>query len=416
MGRSPRSFFGRKRPLAEAGPDQARRTFLKQAMWLGAGVAASFTVLPRLARAAGGGSAMTALVQATNKACWPPNDLFQPQLIECDWYGCSFTLYQPEAIVELVGTPWNSLFLKDSTTTPSAAGLLGVRTDNPAQTQGFTPHENFEAHVWGLSDDMRKYLCVGAYCIMCKESEVDAQGDTSNWAAKRAEKGSAVDAPQFGCPAYTAGSSEVLKKFLGQINNNDMPLLYASEMDEMNWRLGCQDLALATATAPASAWACAAIGLGDTVVTPISQLLGNSGSAGGLVQSGLNDLNSNDICVGDWGPVYPRQMVQMGTAPSVGMSLAAFRALRIAHTTVGSLKPIVDTTCYLQPFYPSLSSTPPVGPKGFLIGAPSAEVDAIMSPYLAAQTALNDSRMGFVLWVPTGCWTSYEQMEDCYNS
>lgn len=393
--------------------DRSRRDFLRHLMWLGGGLAA-LSMLPRSARAAG--TALASLFQATNGALVGPEGLWQPQVIECDWYGCSFTQYQPEAIVELVGTPWTSLFITDTTKTSATAAAVGVRTDNPSMSHGYGHRENFEAHVWGISDRMREGLCVGASCIMCKESEVDAQGMTSDWAAKKAEMGSEASQTKFGCPAGAGASQTVLKQFISDVNNDELYLLYASETDPVDWRVGCADLALAFATAPVTGVACAALGMGQDVGSAVEAALSKMGSAGGLIQSGLNDLQTNQLCVGDWGPIYPRQMTSMGTAPAVGMALAAYRALRIAHTSLGTLKPIVDQTCYLQPFYPIAGAGNVAGPKGFKIGAPALEVDTIMGQYLASQATLNDSRMGFVLWVPTGCWKSYSEIEDCYSS
>lgn len=422
--------------------DKSRRMFLKYMLWLGGGLAA-MAAIPRSLASTMGGSALTELFQATNGALVGPGSIWDPKVVECDYYGCSFVQYQPEAIVELVASPWSSIFLNDAVSGSSMAGAIGVRTNNPVDDKNYELKQNFEAHVWGVNDDMREGLCIGASCIMCKESEVDSQGQGSDSDSKLAEELSASSQSKFGCPPVNIAGSSVASEFMSNVNT-DMPLLYASELDEMNWRAGCRDLAVAFSTEPVVVPWCAEDGIVQDSATGLS-VFGGSGSSSGSTSGGyvgsaiggsedgffsdlgkkgqalkdaLNATPIGELCVGSWGPMWPRQMASVGAGQSVGMALAAYRALRIAHTSWGTFKPIVNTRCILQPFYPEGVGTGLnlATAKGFRIGEAPPIVDSIMSPFLQGQTWANDGRMGFVLWVPTGCWKSYSEIESCYES
>jgi hypothetical protein len=157
-------------------------------------------------------------------------------------------------------------------------------------------------------------------------------------------------------------------------------LSYASELDYINWRTGCRDLANPASYTPASPLACALA------------LTGAAASAG-----------DGSGCLGRWGPMAPRQMRDIGPPPILYSAKTAARAMSVARDQIGSFSYPVDTQGKLQQLYPAISACFRVGQLP-LPQLPAAARPAILSA---------DGRYGWIYWRPTTCCISYTEASQC---
>ena len=94
-------------------------------------------------------------------------------------------------------------------------------------------------------------------------------------------------------------------------------VIYLSELDSAEWRLGLME-----SMNPKSA-ASAALG-------PICSAVGAAGNALNSTPIATSGVPTNDLCMGSWGPTYPRTGFITHHSDPVGSAAASFRAVSIA--------------------------------------------------------------------------------------
>jgi hypothetical protein len=139
-------------------------------------------------------------------------------------------------------------------------------------------------------------------------------------------------------------------------------LAYASEADALQWRTGVRD------TLRAATWAA-----------------------------------SPDAVLGAWGPLYPRQMRDLGTSALVYSAKSVYRALSLARELPVGFSVPVDLAGRMQQAFPAVSAC-------FAVGAqPLPEKGRSPQP---AQTSV-DGRDGWFYWRPVTCCVESSRFAAC---
>jgi hypothetical protein len=276
-------------------------------------------------------------------------------LCHCGSMPCGLRIqrYVPVAFVETTRAPGDSLFdflpLPTTVAGASASSALST-TDNTA-----------EAHVWSLPG----VPIPGLACLTCG-------------AMSAAVPAMAMDGTAAACgPA--AAIAQALSAAAAATGSWLPRLAYASELDILNWRTGCRDLANPAMNAPDRLLACAAI-------------------AGRVAQEA-----DDSTCLGLWGPMAPRQMRDIGPPPVLYSAKTAVRAMSIARDQIGSFSYPVDTGGKLQQAYPAISACFRVGQLP-LPRQPGSPRPALVSP---------DGRYGWIYWRPTSCCIGFAAARQC---
>jgi hypothetical protein len=255
----------------------------------------------------------------------------------------------PVAFAETVRAPGDSLL--GSLPWRSAAAISGAAGTASSRQSGLD--NTAEVHAW-LLRDWAWTLVARPPCLTCRPS--DAQ---SPLPAPSAPPG----APVPGCgPAEALAAQASLGSLLPSWSPVLSALVYASEFDALNWRTGCRDLA--------------------RPVVP--------GVAGADV-------------LGQWGPLYPRQMRDLGTSAVVYSAKTAYRALSIARDQLASFQAPVDLAARMQQAYPAVSACFAVGTQPLPDAAHSAQ------PVQAA----TDGRYGWFYWRPVTCCVDFSSLAQC---
>ncbi len=279
-----------------------------------------------------------------------------PQVIgicTCGGVPCGVRIrrYVPVAIVETVRSPGDSMIaampflpstFRDALAAASGLGATGSSslstTDNTA-----------EAHVWTLTD----LPIPGLSCLAC--------GPASALVPAAPPAGGGAVAAICGAVAAT---DQALAAAAGALATPGMPrLVYASELDAVNWRTGCRDVASALAAI-----------------------------AAGSIPT-----------VGAWGALLPRQMRDIGPPPRLASALTGVRAMSLAREQLGVFPFPVDTQGKMQEAYPVVSACFRVG-RLPLPTAPAAAMPAEVSP---------DGRYAWVYWRPVVCCIGASMQAQC---
>jgi len=259
--------------------------------------------------------------------------------------GVRVAMYVPVAFVETVQKPGDSLLALPP-------GLQQVVPAGPPGTGSSRQHgldNTSEVHAWALSDAVWQASSLAA-CAVCRPSDA--------WVPV-----APVSMPRIpGCDPPLISFEAVAAATL----NGPLPVLvYASEADPLNWRSGCRDAArppLAALTQP---------GQGATI--------------------------------GNWGPLYPRQMRDLGTTGAVYSAKTAYRALSIARDPLGSFKAPVDLAARMQQAFPVASAC-------FAVGDQPLPEDSNSSQPVRTSA---DGRYGWFYWRPVTCCVSTASLAQC---
>jgi len=255
--------------------------------------------------------------------------------------GLRVRMYVPVALVETVRAPGDSLLAVPGAAVAEAAGTVSSSHAALDNTA--------EAHAWLLGN--AAWLFSGQLpCLRCQPSDArlppPPASTLSDWMCDPA--------------------SAVVQALTGNVQSGLGPLLpslaYASEADAVNWRTGCRDL-LAIDT-----WS-------------------------GQLAAGL----------GRWGPLYPRQMRDLGTPPVVYSAKTAYRALSIAREQLGTFPFPVDLAGRMQQAYPAVSTCFDIGEQP-LPQAPASERPVATS---------GDGRYAWFYWRPVSCCVGFESLARC---
>jgi len=263
----------------------------------------------------------------------------------CGYTPCGYrvAMYVPVAFVETVRAPGDSLLgaLPGLPDPPASArsGTLSSRSSGLDNTA--------EVHAWSIGDAAWE-LAARPPCATCRPS--DAQAPPPPPSASP-ECGQAL---QLG--ADSSGAS------LSPWSATLPSLVYASELDAFNWRTGCRDQ--------------------HAALVPSLPLAGS---------------------LGQWGPLYPRQMRDLGTTPVVFSAKTAYRALSIAREQLASFFAPVDLAARMQQAYPAVSACFAVGEQP--LPGPASSPQPV--------EASVDGRYGWFYWRPVTCCIGYESMQRC---
>ncbi len=284
-------------------------------------------------------------------------------LCQCGPVPCGYRvrMYVPVAIAETVRAPGDSVL----------ADLPWAGTDTLSSSLSMTDN-TAEVHAWQITN--ASLLAAGpGSCLACQPSAADLPA-----MAGGAPGPSAAVPGGAACPS--AASVTGLLDELGRGWSPLSPrLVYASELDVFNWRTGCRDLA---APGPGR-WACA----------PSIDAIGPANGAAG----------ADPACLGAWGPLYPRQMRDIGNTPLISSAKTALRAMSIAGEQLGRLSVPVDVQGRLQQVYPVRSACFEIG-RSPLPQAPWSASPPRISP---------DGRHAWIYWRPVSCCVGFGSLARC---
>lgn len=325
-------------------------------------------------------------VGAIAAATWNPGDLAgrinpSPDCLQavvvgpcyCGTVPCGYWLrmFVPAAFVETVVRPGDSLL----SGTDLAASLGRAAPPGTGSASLSTTDDTAEAHVWTLKDQML-LLSRLPPCVTCRPSD----------ARVPASSGSLATSGTTPCDPTGAVATAILDAG----SKIDIPLLpalaYASELDAINWHTGCRDQSLARVLA-GNGLTCTAAGVAQWLYgdNPLARLVGA------------------DACLGRWGPLYPRQMRDIGNNPVVHSAKSGYRALSIARDQLGLLPIPVDLSARMQQAYPAVSACFGIGELP-LPQLPTASDPTVATP---------DGRYGWFYWRPVACCVRFDSYADC---
>lgn len=310
----------------------------------------ALAALPAWAAQWGGPGAWAGLLDPA-AACAAPQVI---GICTCGGVPCGVRVrrYVPVAIVETVRSPGDSLIAALPFLPSTLPGVLGAVSGLGATGSSSlsTTDNTAEVHVWTLAD----LPIPGLSCLACGPSSALVP------AAPPTDGGSAA-ATLCGAVAAT---DQTLAAAAGALAVPGMPrLVYASELDAVNWRTGCRDVAPALAALATGAMP----------------------------------------TVGAWGALLPRQMRVIGPPPRLYSALTGVRAMSLARDQLGAFPFPVDTQGKMQQAYPVVSACFRVG-RLPLPTAPAAAMPVEVSP---------DGRYAWVYWRPVVCCIGASMQAQC---
>jgi len=304
----------------------------------------------------------------------------------CDMHCTSYVInhYLPVLLIEVVNKPGDSVFAS-----PVISGVGGASGGVTGNTRIAKHHEQgFEVRVWEISSKMRKAALGPVACAMCEDQYAKFNGYMDREANP--------PDPLLKSGSKQCGGDKTLNMSLDKLteisaNTGAPKLVYSTELDPINWRTGCRDMQFTAAKGPQIAVTCNAIAL-KSAASDVMSSLGFSYSA--------NTSGPEEMCVGTWGPNYPRQYRSYNT-DITGAAHEAYRAIHIASRVLKKNKYAISGG-KLQAFYPSAGQC-------FAPGANPAEVDQKVR-------VSHNGKYGFIWWVPVTCCKSLSQMASCKTS
>lgn len=341
--------------------------------------------------------------------------------------GVKMRMYLPTALIEVFNKPFESIYSQDD----------GIDADSTRNLNHASHRDEsvFEARVWQLLDDFRSTLTFGiADCLWCYDKDVPkssmggggggrgggAFGFGGGGGASPDLASALSDATsRFGC-ALEGDTDQLVadmaQQALGSMELSGFKLVYSSDIDKPSWENGCRDRLTSTILAPITFPVCGGVGVA-TELGGIAQQLADAmggedcdpfarGSAnrcenqnrgrgrvrGGGFGSALDFLD--DMCVGAWGPHYPRQNRTFGGNDPARAALTAYRALSIA-AQIGSFDNVHTEDAKFQTVYPVLEECYDIGDSVAKVGRMT--------------TGSNDGRYGFIYWQPVSCCVTFSR-------
>lgn len=297
--------------------------------------------------------------------------------------GALVRMYVPVAFIETVGAPGDSLMAVPNfySLIKSASGLDAFSV---GQSNNSGMDNSWEAKVWTFPDSVMTWSKIMPKCLVCMPS------DAVDLTVK------APAPPSLGCDLASGVASKVLS-LTSSINLPLMPkLVYASELDPINWRTGCRDVSL-TNILQSNAFTCS-----------VSALAGNASSLLGS-SNPISKYFEGDLCLGAWGALMPRQMRDVGNVATVASAKTAYRALSVAKTQLmppNNVRFAVDTKGKLQQAYPAVSACfkPGASPLPML---PTSSKPVVVSP---------DGAYGWIYWQTVTCCVTFTNLQKCLKT
>jgi hypothetical protein len=290
----------------------------------------------------------------------------------CGLSPCAFLVaqYVPTSFIETTRAPGETMVtaLDFSQLTAGAAGLAIGGDTRQINQSGMD--NTYEAHVFTLPD---RIVQLSNACLTCKPSSAQLAATPSPYPRGL---GDAL------CGSVTPIVTRLSNFFdVGGLGGYSLSLRYSSEADALQWRTGCRDMNLVDLLR-SNGWTCSAEGAAQLAgsAEPLARLLGA------------------DACIGTWGPNFPRQMRTRGPDEVRSSAIAAYRAMSIARTDLGTFPYPVDTLGKLQQAYPGVSQCVRIG------ASPVLPSDMRRSP---------DGAYGWIYWRPTLCCVPFDISSNC---
>lgn len=317
----------------------SRRRFVKMSATASAAAALGFGV--RSAEAAAMSASIASLI------------IVDPVTLEYKIFGpcCHFcpdhlivSHYQPVALVEVIKGGGDSVIGQP------VGGPFSVGTDRNSYT-------TMAVRIWQLPDWAIDVAMGGQSCKLCGVK-----------AARRHNISLSSKFDMCGAAANPVVSKAV-SAFNGALPNCFPKLLYSTEFDP-TWNTGCRDIVAAESIA-------------GVVCNPLT---------------GSFSVPGMEVCIGQWGGLYPRQMASHNDNASIAAGIAAYRAIHLSGFTIGTF-----------PFSAALSvgklqQTKPWPTVGFKAG--SKLLDSAMRLYPVSL----EEMYAFVWWTPVVCCKDYEDI------
>jgi hypothetical protein len=258
------------------------------------------------------------------------------------------------------------------------AGMFGKVLGHTEQVSQNGTDNTFVVHIWGLTNQILALSSATLSCFGCSLSA--AQGLRYNAGIGGQEK------PSGG----KCGDSSVIEgKAIGAMAKLAMAIPYMpipeyfSELDSLNWRTGCRDFSIVKML-KSNSFTCSAEsdtkGIGD-------------------LSAKIRSIVGKDACIGDWGPLYPRQMRDIGPTNVIASATEAYRGMSEAATVFDTMSAPLSLSGKMQEAYPKVS-------KCF---HPGASIKKVTSETKGSK----NGNYGWIYWVHTSCCVPFTKYEQC---
>lgn len=303
--------------------------------------------------------------------CRPPVDL-RPRI----------RMYVPTAFVEVV--PRSGQTLMRASVYGAVFQMLAAAstpaTGNTGQSRLSLTDNTWDVHVYAIPDGLVNLAGLGPPNMVCTPSDITFPDP----AAGASGASSLLDTAACGgvntaAQKMSQSIASTFDQAAGQALCAPSPR-YFSELDVPNWRTGCGDVSLSNLMT-SNAFTCTA------------QSLANFAGAG----EQFAGLIGADACVGAWGPLFPRQMRDVGLTGATSAAKAAYRALHLARKTYGTLLTPVGLEGRMQQVQPGASMCFSPG----------------QAPPLATTVNSTDGAYAFVYWHPATCCVPKGRVPAC---
>ena len=259
-----------------------------------------------------------------------------------------------------------------------AVGVFGQVLGHVSQVSSNGTDNTFVVHVWGLTNQILALSSGTLSCFGCQLHSI--QGLAYNASAGGNES---INAPTCGDTkvAESAGIHALDAAF------RVIPMMpipeYFSELDTLNWRTGCRDLSI-TKMLRSNAFTCGAENATKGV--------------GGLSKK-IQGIVGKDACIGTWGPLYTRQMRDIGPTTTIASAVEAYRGMSEAATVFHTMSAPLNLQGKMQEAYPHVSGC-------FKVGESIKKVTKITK-------GSRSGNYGWIYWVHTTCCVPFTQYERC---
>lgn len=278
--------------------------------------------------------------------------------------------YLPVAIVECTSSPTDSVIVGGD-----SASMNGLRKLN---TSGANKEAGFSVNVWSINDYVRDLMTYGlSRCGWCDS------GDARNSAGRGGsiQQGFSQVEDALGCGLGLGSITGALSNLTGGI----FPLAYSTGIDQAHWTTGCRDTFESSVRAPLTLPMC--------TVDPPEAINDFTES----LDIPVGGFSRNDVCIGELGPLYPRQMTARSNSDANSALVTAWRALHLSYFGVGSFPYNVDPDDNKwQTLYPN-------------VGGSCFRLDEDLESLEQKIGTSSDGKYAFIYWTPVRCCIDFAE-------
>ncbi|MBU2734591.1 hypothetical protein HAQ00_02375 [Acidithiobacillus caldus ATCC 51756] len=259
-----------------------------------------------------------------------------------------------------------------------AAGIFGQVLGHVSQVSENGTDNTFVVHVWGLTNQILALSSGTLSCFGCQLNAIQGLVYNANSGGNEP-----IKTPTCGdtSVAETAGIHALDAAF------RVIPMMpipeYFSELDMLNWRTGCRDLSI-TKMLRSNAFTCGA----ENATRGVDGL-----------SKKIQGIVGKDACIGSWGPLYPRQMRDIGPTTTIASAVEAYRGMSEAATVFHTMSAPLNLQGKMQEAYPHVSGC-------FKVGTSIKKVTKMTK-------GSHSGNYGWVYWVHTTCCVPFTRYESC---